>query len=62
VKTTIKLTTSNSITVEPCKAGGVLATLKFHIFGVPQAETILLTPDQAAVLAAGLEHALEGQT
>lgn len=59
MKTTVKLTPSKSITVEPCKAGGVLATISFEMFGVKTSEPIHLTPDQVGALLFGMEQAAE---
>lgn len=59
MKTTIKLTPTKSLTVEPCKAGGILATVSFSMFGVTSSEAMHLTPDQCGALLFGVEQALE---
>lgn len=62
MKTTIKLSTSKSLTVEPCaKRGGVIATVAFEMFGIKSSEAMHLTPDQIGVLMFGLEQALPVQ-
>lgn len=62
MKTTIKLSTSKSLTVEPCaKRGGVIATIAFEMFGIKSTEAMHLTPDQIGVLMFGLEQALPVQ-
>lgn len=59
MKTTIKLTLTKSLTVEPCKEGGILATISFSMFGVTRSEALHLTTDQCGALLFGVEQALD---
>lgn len=60
MKTTIKLTPSKSLTVEPCiKGAGIIATLNLEMFGIKTSESMHLTPDQCGALLFGVEQALE---
>lgn len=61
MKTTIKLSPGKSLSVEPCKIGGVIATLNFEMFGIKSSEAMTLTPDQCGALIFGLEQALPEQ-
>lgn len=56
VKTTIKLSASKSVEIEPCKRGGVIVTLS--MFRVVIGEPMHLTPDQCGELIFGLEQAI----
>lgn len=62
MKTTVKLSPTKSITVEPagkhCK-GGIIATLNFEVFGIKSTEAMTLTPDQCGALIFGIEQGLE---
>jgi hypothetical protein len=70
MKTTIKLTTSKAMTVQPCKTGGVilevnnLPVLAPVMLGLsdekPSNITIKLTPDQVGALIFALEMCIEG--
>lgn len=53
MKSTIKLTPSKSVTVQPCKLGGVTIDLG------PHTEILSLTPDQCGALIFALEAACE---
>ena len=61
MKTTIKMTTNKSITVQPCKTGGVVMEIinqgALHVLAVQT--TLQLTPDQIGALIFGLEAAEE---
>ncbi len=53
MKSTIKLTPSKSVTVQPCKLGGVTIDLG------PHTEILSLSPDQCGALIFALEAACE---
>lgn len=61
MKSTIKLTTSKSITVQPCKTGGVIVELNnphsLHVLA--ERMTMQLTPDQCGALLFAIEQAAE---
>lgn len=61
MKNTIKLTTSQAITVQPSKAGGVTVELStphaLHVLATHI--TLHLTPDQCGALIFALEQACE---
>ncbi len=62
MKTTVKLSPTKSISVEPAGKhcnGGIIATLEFSMFGVKTSEAITMTPDQCGALMFGIEHALK---
>lgn len=59
MKSTIKITTTRAIVIQPCKTGGILLTLEDRNGQVRSAEAINLTPDQAGALVFALEAALE---
>lgn len=62
MKTTVKLSPSKSITVEPAGKncnGGIIATLNFEMFGIKSSEAMIMTPDQCGALLFGIEHALK---
>jgi hypothetical protein len=62
MKTTIKLTTSKAMTVQPCKTGGVILEVNNpHALHVLASNiTIQLTPDQVGALIFALEMCIEG--
>lgn len=61
MKTTIKLTTTKRLTVQPCKTGGVIVELDnpnaLHVLA--SHITLQLTMDQAGALIFALEQAAE---
>lgn len=61
MKSTIKLTTTRAIVVQPCKTGGVLLTIEDRAGQVRSAEAIQLTNDQAGALVFAIESAYEYQ-
>lgn len=64
MKTTVKLSPSKSITVEPAGKhcdGGIIATLNFEVFGIKSSEAMTMTPDQCGALLFGMEQALGWQ-
>lgn len=62
MKSTIKITPSKSITVEPCiKGTGIIATISLEMLGIKTQESVHLTPDQCGALLFGIEQALNEQ-
>lgn len=61
MKTTIKLTTTKTLTVQPCKTGGVIVEINNpHALHVLASHvTLQLTPDQAGALIFALEQVCE---
>jgi ubiquinone biosynthesis protein Coq4 len=61
MKTTIKLTNTKRMTVQPCKTGGVIVeyTNPNALFVQAAFFTLQLTPDQAGALIFALEQACE---
>lgn len=61
MKTTIKLSPTKSLTIEPaghhCN-GGIIATIQFSMFGVTSKEQMTMTADQCGALIFGIEQAL----
>jgi hypothetical protein len=61
MKSTIKLTTSKSLTVQPCKTGGILIELDNPnaLHALAAHTTLQLTMDQAGALLFAIEQAAE---
>lgn len=61
MKTTIKLTASKAVIVEPCAHADLISlNVRQGVpFGFVSGESVYLTPDQAGALIFGLEKALE---
>lgn len=61
MKTTIKITTTRAIVVQPCKTGGILLAVEDRNGEAASIEALTLTNDQAGALVFALESAFEAQ-
>lgn len=61
MKSTIKLTTSKRLTVQPCKTGGIVIELDnpHALHALAMHTTVKLTMDQAGALMFAIEQAAE---